>query len=79
MRWCEVYQKYAVNDLCGSQIRSDKWNSGDNIIIMDVVTPFGGLEKVVEELNNTVFKGGKMFTVADLMGEGQAEGFEGEQ
>jgi len=57
----------------GPRLRPDEWNSGDNKILMDVITPFGGLEKVVEELNNTVFKGGKPFTVADLMGEGKRD------
>lgn len=50
----------------GPRLRPDEWNSGDNVVLMDVVTPFGGLEKVVGELNDTVFKGGKPFTVADL-------------
>lgn len=58
----------------GPRLRPDEWNSGDTVILMDVVTPFGGLEKVVEELNSTVFKGGKAIPVADLMGEGKGEG-----
>ena len=61
----------------GPRLRPNEWNSGKNIVLMDVVAPFGGLDKVVEELNNTVFKGGKAITLADLRGRGKAGDEEG--
>ena len=33
------------------------WRSGDQVWIIDLVTPFGGAAKVMEELRETVFAG----------------------
>ncbi|QJB56968.1 toxin-activating lysine-acyltransferase [Pseudodesulfovibrio sp. zrk46] len=50
-------------------MRPEEWNCGEKGILMDLLVPFGGLERVVEELNAKVFKSAKPFTVADLMRE----------
>lgn len=35
----------------------DDWNSGEALWLMDIIAPFGGNEKIVEELRTEVFKG----------------------
>ena len=35
----------------------DEWNSGNNLWIIDFIAPFGGSDKMIEELKETVFKG----------------------
>ncbi len=35
----------------------NEWNSGDNLWIIDFIAPFGGENKILDELKQTVFKG----------------------
>lgn len=39
------------------QLSFNDWNSGDAIWLVDVVAPFGGLPKIMEELRHQVFAG----------------------
>lgn len=53
-----------VNDEVDKRLRMgigklgfDEWNSGNNLWIIDFIAPFGGSDKMIEELKETVFKG----------------------
>ncbi len=35
----------------------NEWNSGDNLWIIDFIAPLGGMDKMLDELKQTVFKG----------------------
>ncbi len=36
------------------KLKIDEWNKGDNAWLIDIVTPFGHADKMIEELRNTV-------------------------
>lgn len=39
------------------------WNGGDNVWLMDLITPFGGREEAVREIKKQVFPGKKIKTL----------------
>lgn len=50
----EVSQRYRHPP---HQLSFNDWKSGDEVWLVDVVAPFGGMSKVVEELRTTVLAG----------------------
>ncbi|MDT4886127.1 RTX toxin acyltransferase family protein [compost metagenome] len=40
------------------------WNSGEDIWLVDVVAPFGGIPKIMEDLRHQVFAGKAMQQLA---------------
>lgn len=54
------------------QLTAGDWKSGDQIWIIDLVTPFGGAPKVIKELRETVFAGKPVNQLMPSM-DGQAK------
>lgn len=50
----------------GARISPTEWKSGKQLWLMDVITPFGGADKVVEELRKEVFKGESFKTLVPM-------------
>lgn len=57
----------------GARIRPREWNSGEHVVIMGVVAPFGGVEQVLEEVKAKVFSGQAVQVLQDLVPAGVAE------
>ncbi|RED44697.1 toxin-activating lysine-acyltransferase [Aestuariispira insulae] len=47
----------------GARISPAEWNNGKQAWLMDVITPFGGADKVVKELREEIFKGQSVKTL----------------
>ncbi|WP_147821033.1 toxin-activating lysine-acyltransferase [Salidesulfovibrio onnuriiensis] len=61
--WAKVSDEVDERLRNGStKLRPEEWNSGENLWLVDLVTPFGGAEFVVNELKEKVFEGRKMKT-----------------
>ena len=45
-----------------------EWKSGGNLIVMDIVAPAGGKERMLSELDGAMFKGRKIETFDNLSG-----------
>lgn len=41
----------------GGRLRPDEWKGGENLWIIEVVSPFGGGEEIVADLQQNVFQG----------------------
>lgn len=54
----------------GGKLRPDEWNSGENAWLIELVTPFGGVEEILNDLAVTVF-GGQSFKYHTLDASGQ--------
>lgn len=50
----------------GARIRPREWNSGEHVVIMGVVAPFGGAEQVLEEVKAKVFSGQEVQVLQDF-------------
>lgn len=49
-----------------------EWRSGENLWIIDLVAPFGGEDKMIEDMKKTVFKGMKFkYQSTDQNGKGE--------
>ena len=54
------------------QLSASDWKSGDQIWIVDICAPFGGMQEVMKELRDVVFPG-KEIHQFKLGGDGQVK------
>ena len=54
--WAFLSEEAEETFVATQNIAPKDWNSGDNLWIVDVLTPFGGTSKVFQELNEKIFK-----------------------
>ena len=55
--WAFLSEQAEEAFVATQKIAPKDWDSGDNLWIVDVLTPFGGTSKVFQELNEKIFKG----------------------
>lgn len=64
----EVEQRFLAGHM---KLAPSEWSSGDNIWLIDVVSPFGGVKEIVADLKENVFKGKDVkYLTPDESGEG---------
>ncbi len=51
----------------GARIRPREWNSGEHVVLMGVVAPFGGAEQVVEEVKAKIFAGKAVHMLQEIV------------
>ncbi len=48
----EVEKRMLAN---GGKLRDEDWNSGNKICLVDIIAPFGGVEKILKDIQQNVF------------------------